>query len=433
MSSCNTTILLRPRPYERFSGSLLLLPLLPEPKPVKPLPAEIWSDIIAFALGLRVPVESETTAWSWSLLKISKSFHDITLPLLYASVHFTSTAGLEKFTKKLYAADQKWDSIRRIPYSTPGRWVQTVDLSSLVFEGQAQALLLDSLLTQLFPLVPFLSTFSISPSFVLSRRALSSLVHREGAVNIRSLSGLSYIPTHSPAPDDDPFVQLLRSCPNLEVLEIVGQGLDLTELEFDFTETNLPPMITFSPLALPKLRLLTLLSMHYSPLMLALLHSPLPVLRKLTVTPFEDIPYPASLVSEFITTHGADLYSLLLFTPKSWPTRLRPSPTNLLMCTPNLNHLSLEMPLPNIVLTEPHHLKILSIPRPNAEFWRVLERLFPLLPHLAVIRTRDVRWLRKGISSMAQEAGVQGEMREWKRRLDRRRIRLLDADWRQNV
>lgn len=245
------------------------------------------------------------------------------------------------------------------------------------------------------------------------------------------MSGLSYLPPPTAIPDEDPFVQLLRNTPNLEVFVVIGQGLDPTELEFNFPGVTfeVPSMLDFKPLSLTKIQTLTLLSIHSSPLVLALLNSPLPCLKKLTVTPYDDIPYPASLISEFINAHGATLSSLLLFTPKSWPTRLHPSPDNILISSPNLNHLSLEAPLPSLKLTEKHQLRILSIPRPTADFWKELERLFPLLPGLAILRVRDVRWLRKGVSTRAQEAGVQGEMREWKRRLDRRRILLVDADW----
>lgn len=307
--------------------------------------------------------------------------------------------------------------------------MQILDLNQLALKGhdQAQAFLFDSLLTQLFPLIPFLSVLSINPSFFLSRRALSALALRDGAINIRILSGLSYVPPPTSVPDEDPFVQLLRCCPNLEELSVVGQGFDPMEFEFKFSGLN--SMVSFSPLPLPKLRELMMLSMYSSPLMHALLQSPLPGLTKLTITPYDDIPYPASLTSQFISTHGETLKSLLLFTPKSWPTRLHPSPTDILTYAPNILHLSLETPLPMLTTTRKHHLKILSIPRPNAEFWRVLERLLPFLPDLTAIRTRDVRWLRKGVTSRAQEAGIQGEMREWRRRLERRGIRLLDGEW----
>lgn len=421
--STSQTILLRPRPLAKFSGAFLLLPLLPHPKPLRPLPAELWSKIFAYALAC------EEAKWSWSLLRVCKGFKEVALPLIYSSICLDQVSALQQFHDLLHNADQKWDSIRRIPYSTPGRWVQVLDLSGIAFAGQPQALLLDSVLARLFTVLPFLSTLYVNPSFVLSRRVLSSLADRKGAANLRILGGLSYVPPPSPTPDDDPFVQLLRCCPNLEELEIVGQGLDPAELEFNFHGLQLPPMDYFQPIRLPNLRILSLVSMHASPLMLALLHSPLPSLQKLTVTPYDDVPYPASLVTHLISTHGENLRSLILFAPKSWPARNHPSPHNVMDYTPNLRHLSLENPLPDISLQENHALQILSIPRPKADFWRVLERALRHLPNLAVLRARDVRWLRKGMGSMAQEAGVQGEMKEWRRRLRRWGIRLFDADW----
>lgn len=300
-----------------------------------------------------------------------------------------------------------------------------------------QTLQLDSILTQLFPLIPCLQRLSINPSFTPSRRALLSLAHREGSINLRTLEGFQYARAISPIPDEDPFVQLLRHCPNIEELDITGQGIDPTELELTLeqpsTDDN-PHAFTlaatsFTPLNLPKLRMLTLLSMHHSPLMLALLLSPLPALMKLTMTPYDDIPFPISLSSQFIATHGLNLQSLLLYTPKSWPTRLHPSPSNLLSSCPKLRHLSLEKPLPQLELFETHPLQILSIPRPSIDFWPALENLFPMLPHLHVLRAREVKKLQKGLSSRAQQAGFQGEVQVWKRRLLRRGVRVLDTEW----
>ncbi|EAU92562.1 hypothetical protein CC1G_06573 [Coprinopsis cinerea okayama7 len=422
------TVLLRPRPLARTPGELLLLPLLPVPKPAKHIPAELWIEILGHSLAQEHSFEFK--AWGWSLLLVCKTFREIALPLIYAHVRIAELSSLQKFYDKLHAADQKWDSIRRIPYSTPGRWVQSLDLSNLIFESRSQALQLDSILTSLFPLTPCLSSLYINPSFILSRRALYSLAERDGAANLRYIGGLSYTAPQSPTPHNDPFVRLFQCCPNLEHVEIIGQGLEPLDNDYPLHPVVLPPMDDFQPLNLPKLRVLSMLSMHTSPLMLALLYSPLPVLKKLTLTPCDDLPFPNSLVSTFIATHGETLRSLLLFTPKAWPTRLGPSPESLLDDAPNLRHLSLEMPLPTLSISEPHlELQILSIPRPNASFWPVLERMLPYLPNLVMVRARDVRWLRKGISSMAVETGVQGEMRDWKRRLARRRIRLVDGDW----
>ncbi|XP_006454253.1 hypothetical protein AGABI2DRAFT_182230 [Agaricus bisporus var. bisporus H97] len=419
------TVLLQPRQYARYPGKLLLLPLLPVRAPVKPLPIEIWRDIFFFAAA---GSGSEATAWPLSYLMICKSLKDIAQPSLYSRVTFHSIETLDKFYRRLFTSDQNWDSIRRIPYSTPGRWVQVIDMSNL---RTKQVLQLDSILTHLFPLIPFLQRFSINPSITLSRRAVLSLAQREGAINLRSLEGLQYTSPISPTPDEDPFVQLLRHCPNIEELDITGQGMDQTDLELTDDDLHSLTLDTnsFTPLNLPKLRTLTLLSTHHSPLMLALLHSPLPALTKLTLTPYDDIPFPISLSSQFIVTHGLNLRSLLLYTPKSWPTRLHPSPTDLLSSCPKLRHLSLEKPLPQLESFETHPLQLLSIPRPSLDFWSTLERLFPRLPHLHVLRARDVKKLQKGLSSRAQEAGLQGEVQVWKRRLLRRGVRVLDTEW----
>ncbi|KAJ7110361.1 hypothetical protein C8R43DRAFT_165613 [Mycena crocata] len=422
--SSTQSILLRPRPYAHCAGSFFLVALLPPPKPVPFLPSEIWTCIFEF-----VAIQPESRAL-WSLLTACRLFKEIVLPLVYIRVQISKLSSLEKFVARLYAEDQRWDSLRRIPYSIPGRWLQSLDLSRVEFVGQSQALILDSLLVKLFPLLPFLARFSINPSFVLSRRVMESLGQREGAVHIRALEGISHIPFGSPA--EEPLTQLLRCCPNLEELEIIGRGLDPAEMDLSSQTSELVLSDSFVPLNLPFLRTLTVLSIYSSSLLESLLRSPLPALRKLTITPFDDVP--ASLTSLFIEVHGAPLRSLLLFTPKSWPTRLHPSPQTLLCTSPTLRHLSVEKPLPSHLLLPPentHPLQILSVPRPDTEFWVVLERLLPRLPALCAVRARDVRWLRKGMGLRAQEAGVQGEMREWRRRLLRRGIRVLDAEWKE--
>lgn len=62
-------ILLQPRPYARVSGKLLLLPLLPLKKPVKPLPAELWRQIFAFAV-----LDDEESILARSLLTVCNAF-----------------------------------------------------------------------------------------------------------------------------------------------------------------------------------------------------------------------------------------------------------------------------------------------------------------------------------------------------------------------
>jgi hypothetical protein len=364
------------------------------------------------------------------------------MPLLYSYVRLRSVNSLEEFTAHLHSADQMWDSIRRIPYSTPGRWVQVLDLAEfLVALDSSVYYAVDALLTRLFPLLPFLTRLTLSPGFPLSRRALTSLTHRNGGSNLRALCGISYDSvSHSRVETgEDPFVQLLRVCVNLEQLEIIGAGLDNTDLESPF-DVELPMV---APLHLPHLQSLTLLSMPCSSLMYALLHSPLPCLQTLMLTPYDDVPFPISLSSHFLETHGQHLRALSLVTPNSWPTHFHPSPTTLLHTCPNLRRLSLEYPLPALTipsktpLTFPASslpafpLEILSIRRPSSDFWATLEGLLPFLPSLKIVQTRGVRWLRHGMNSRAQEAGIQGEMKAWERCLARRGIRLLDEKWRE--
>jgi hypothetical protein len=47
---------------------LLLVPLLPQQKPLKTLPAEIWADIFAYVLA------SGRVSWWW-LAEVCKTFH----------------------------------------------------------------------------------------------------------------------------------------------------------------------------------------------------------------------------------------------------------------------------------------------------------------------------------------------------------------------
>jgi hypothetical protein len=348
-------------------------------------------------------------------------------PVFYSRVRISKMTSLEKFYSLLYTADQKWDSIRRIPYSTPGRWVKILDLSDL----QPEALLLDSILTQLFPLVPFLAYLTLRPMFILSRRAMASLGSREGALNLTVLTGICYGPSFN-AVEEDSLVLLLKCCSNLRQLEVVYRGSQPTDADWESSTRNFETTESsdFKPLHLPYLHTLAMLAMPSSRLLVTLMNSPLPSLTTLTITPYEDIPFPTSLVSQFIAAHGELLESLLLFTPRAWPTTLHTSPPTLLQTSPKLRHLSLEMPLPRLVIpSTPHPLQILSIPRPNSEFWKILERLLPQLPSLKAVRARDVRWLRSGMTTRAQEAGVQGELREWRRRLASRGIRVVDADW----
>ncbi|CDO73188.1 hypothetical protein BN946_scf185007.g243 [Trametes cinnabarina] len=430
--SAYQAVWLKPRPLARSPSAFLLLPLLPPKPALKHLPSEVWSNILEHTFALYTPdgafVEPRAASWRVDLLLVSKDIHAVALPLFYARVHIASVRVLERLTARLRAADQQWDSIRRIPYSAPGRWIQTLDMSGLQCRYPEDAYHLDALLNLISPLVPFLTNLVVSPQMALSRRALSSFAERDGASNLRVLRGVQLKTV--PQGYDDAFVELLRACTRLEELEFFGTGVDSADLlvaPHDLSST--PPH--FRPLRLPFLRRLAMLSMPISPVLRTLLHSPLPALRHLTVTPYDELSVPASIIPRFIATHGEFLSSLYLHTVKQWPTALFPSPNNLLETCPSLHHLSLELPLPRLTLssTSQHRLEILSVARPSPEFLQVLEKLLPSLPRLRFVRARDVKWLRGGMSVKARQAGVQGEMLVWKRKLGRRGIQLLDAEW----
>lgn len=426
------SVLLLPRPFARASGRLSLLPLLPHKTLAKPLPSEIWEKILGYVFAnyrqrAHASAVRGAAGSRLDILLVCKSLKDIALPLYYEEVHISDPAHLEKFTEVLHKADRYWDSIRRIPYSTPGRWVQTLDLSNLRCNLWSEVCQVDALLARLFPLLPFLAHLELNSTIAVSRRFVESICNRDGTGRLLSLRGVK-LASSADFSMDDPFIEILRCSPNLQELEIYGSGVEplLTDISgpiLDFAA------VTVKPLRLPRLRKLAIISMHCSATMLSLLHTSLPSLTHLTLTPYDDVSVPSSLVPRFIQKHGAGLMSLHLYAPKAFPSMLFVSPTTLLQACPKLNHLSLENPLPALSLSSKHPLKILSIPRPEPGFRLVLESLLPMLPALRIVRARDVRWLRPGMSSHAHVAGVQGEMRDWRQRLARRDIAVVDTSW----
>jgi hypothetical protein len=318
----------------------------------------------------------------------------------------------------------------------------------------------DSNLTRLFPLLPFLTSLYLVPGVLLSNRVMTALQCKDGFGELRSLKGVMLSvpvgddPVQSLGPSPDAVIRLLRDCPRLEQLEIACVDANNLELEpivdLDFSSfrdeaaATLPP-----PLYLPNLKSLCLSTVPIDSLFLTLLRTPLPSLRHLVVAPHTD--QHTTQLNALLATIGRSLISLRINTPQHLPTSTGdvPAPPLLTSC-PELHHLALDQQLlPVLTLLEPaqdvgrgggagsgsgsprpHPLRVLTIPRPNARFLREVEALLPHLPSLTVIRARAVRWLRAGVSGKALEAGVQGEMHEWRRRFARRGVRLVDGDWR---
>jgi len=298
------------------------------------------------------------------------------------------------------------------------------------------------------------------PEMVFSNRALSSLQCKDGIGNLRSLKGLKVSVPADLAPVQLPFIasfdpisKLLWHCPRLEQLEILCTDtinsepesvVDLDLLGFlrdegkEESSLSLPP-----PLHLPHLRCLCLSAIPICPLLLTLLRTPLLALRHVMVTPYSDL-HTAPQLEALLAVHGRSLISLTINTPRHppiLPTMGDVRPLALLGSCPQLQYLALDHPLPVLAHPaaqsneppQPHPLRVLTIPRPSARFLRELEVLLPRLPALTVVRARTVRWLRAGISRKALEAGVQGEMHEWRRRFARKGVRVVDGEWRDPV
>jgi hypothetical protein len=73
-------VFLRPRPLARAPGSFILLPLLPQPRPAKPLPAEVWSKVLSYVISdqedgrVGVPERRALLRKRWKLLFVCKSW-----------------------------------------------------------------------------------------------------------------------------------------------------------------------------------------------------------------------------------------------------------------------------------------------------------------------------------------------------------------------
>jgi hypothetical protein len=331
----------------------------------------------------------------------------------------------------------------------------------MVLVHSTDLLSVDSNLTRLFPLLPFLTSLHLVPRILLSNRVLTALQCKDGIGELRSLKGVKLSvpvgdgPAQSLGPSPDAVVRLLRDCSRLEQLEIACTDANNLELEpiddLDFNSFRDEAAVTLPPpLYLPNLKSLCLSTVPIGSLFLTLLRTPLPSLRHLVVAPHSD-RHTAQL-SALLATNGRTLISLRINTPQHLlPTSTAgdvPAAPPLLTSCPELHYLALDQQLlPVLTLLEPaqdvgggggagsgsprpHPLRVLTIPRPNARFLREVETLLPHLPSLTVVRARAVRWLRAGVSGKALEAGVQGEMREWRRRFARRGVRLVDGDWR---
>jgi hypothetical protein len=309
-------------------------------------------------------------------------------------------------------------SLRRIQHSTPGRWVESLDLTHFSHLTQSEYLKFDKLITQLFHVVPLMSHLALHTTVSLTRRAMQALSEAECVRSLKRLRGI-LIPSHESILQSEALTYLLRSCINIQYLELLGPGLD--------TDADLPDSdAIYAPanFSLPQLRSMTVLHIPFSPVLHALSRAELPSLRALTISIYVDVP--ESDASAFLEAHASKLSTLTLSSAQTWPPTTPSIPSNILELCPQLRYLSLPTIPPMLCEpSTPSQLAILSIPRPTKEFLSVVEKLFA--GSLREVRIREVRYLKRSMGVGAAATGSSADMLEWRRRLGRKRVVVLDA------
>ena len=134
---------------------------------------------------------------------------------------------LRRLTDLLEDCDRRPIGLDRIPYSAPGRWIQQFDFSELPCPALNEALKVDTFITRLFPLTPFLTTINVGGAIRLSRRAIEALADSDCARILRHLTGIQ-----PPMPFwfyheelqlfEDPLIKLLSRTPALRHLGLRG-------------------------------------------------------------------------------------------------------------------------------------------------------------------------------------------------------------------
>jgi len=330
-------------------------------------------------------------------------------------------------------------------------------------------------------MLPFLQQLLLHPTVMLTRRAMSSIADTETALSLVHLTGIHVPASTQPrarASLEDPLTNLVRSCVNLRHIELLGTGLDV-----DGEVEENPDTMTPRGLNLPYLYSMAILHVPYCPLLRILADSELPSLRALTISLYTCAPHADS--TKFFDAHASKLTGLTLFSAQTWPPTSTHAPPDLLLRTPNLIYLSLpstahrltapaikmivNRPIestpptsppspasdstpapasPTTILASsppshssslmrdwssprdrvglsPHPLRTLSIPRPTPELLsRVVE---PIFKELREVHVREVRYLRRGMGKGAEGAGNSASIIEWRRRLARRGVRVIDA------
>jgi len=363
---------------------------------------------------------------------------------------------------------------------TPDHRLRTLNLSLIRHLSATEYLQFDQGFIAISTMLPFLQQLLLHPTVMLTRRAMSSIADTETALSLVHLTGIHVPASTQPrarASLEDPLTNLIRCCINLRHIELLGTGLDVDSDAEEDPGTSTPQGIN-----LPYLQSMAVLHVPYCPLLRTLANSELPSLRALTISLYTSAPHTDS--TKFFEAHASKLTGLTLFTAQTWPPTSTHAPPDLLLKTPNLVYLSLPSSAHRLIAPaiksikhtiestppaspsppasdgipassspsaflassspplssspmrarsasqdrislSPHPLRTLSIPRPTPELLsRVVE---PIFKELREVHIREVRYLRRGMGKSAEGAGSSASMTEWRWRLARRGVRVIDA------
>lgn len=394
--------------------------------------------------------------------------------VLYSSPYLPTVDRLCSFASSVLKGDSRWDSLKRIPYSTPGRYVQVLDLSHLD-EPQGQAsrdaefasarsgldslagngLRLNGCLNTLFPLLPHLEVLILPASIPVAPSTLRALQSAPCRSRIKVIHGLVLTQAVEPTPvkngsatsDLDSMIGFLKAFPNLRDVSIKGYG----DIDPGLSIIYHPQ----PPLELHHLESMTLHGVK-SGLFIGTLSQQgdsLPLLRHLDLTCYAH--QSGDLTIDFLRVHGPKLHSLTLRAPTDWPPLRIPPPSETLSLCPRLQVLrfldSNTLPPtetfedPGLPFTASQHfsLRHLSIskwstapafrdgphPPSTGQFERLIEALIRNLPpNLEDVTVEGFTWLRKPLGKAGMSAGVNGVCRRLSGALAVRGVRMLDKD-----
>lgn len=352
----------------------------------------------------------------------------------------------------------KWDDTRLHPHSVPGRYISTLDLSTLsdgYFGPHVTSL--SKACAVLLPLLPNLQHLKLPGGTGWGIIPCQTILDSPFVSRLRALEGVQI----SDLEDGGDICRLLGSMTRLEMLSILGPGSSI------FTS---PPPTSSHSADLRYLHTLTLDGVQRGPVLSLLIHSELPSLRRLLITSYNETI--SDLTTLFLSTHGHKLLSVTFLPTREWPTIHPTPPLNILTLCPNLDELVILIPNSALQkkmelargltgeLAKGHSLRKLTLPKwldrvsasPNASPIPLSSTLNqagtgerrrvrppsgnPFLatillsppPNLRQIRIDGFSWVSPRLGRAAQHAGAGGETRTWAGYAERRGIELVDGE-----